>query len=66
MSDNAHTTKEQRDRVFKQKGYQILCARMYNDSKCWNSTRYCDHLMDNTKCSAFERIQEGELLDDRR
>ena len=33
----------------------LQCARLYNDYKCWNSTRTCEFLNDQTKCSAYEK-----------
>lgn len=62
MSIEVHTTKKQRDKVLKEEGRVILCARMYNDYKCWNNTRCCEYLMNNEKCSAFVRIPDEEKL----
>lgn len=59
---NAHTTKKQRKRVLKTEGRKILCARMYNDYKCWNSTRCCDHLRDNENCPAFVKISKRNVI----
>jgi hypothetical protein len=58
MGIEVHTTKKQRERVFKDTGFLLTCARLYNDYKCWNDTRCCDYLKDNTKCPAFVKIPE--------
>jgi hypothetical protein len=57
---NTHTTEQQRKRVKEEEGRKILCANIYNDYKCWNNTRCCDYLKDNTKCPAFIRIRGEE------
>ena len=54
----SYMTQEQRKRVEEEEGRKILCANMYNDYKCWNSTWCCDYLNNNTKCPAFIRITE--------
>ena len=32
----------------------LQCARLYNGYKCWNNTRCCEYMNDQTKCSAYE------------
>ena len=56
----SYMTRERRKLEKKTESRKILCANMYNDYKCWNNTRCCDYLEDNTKCPAFVRITEDD------
>ena len=58
---NAHTTKKQRDKQLKENGRRILCARTYNDYKCWNNTRTCEHMKNQTKCPVYENKGAREM-----